>query len=75
MGILNYGRKASQWFIHKVEVPDDEVLELCIDGLYYNFAIGLEGKACEIADLGDVPLDSEVIITTDNAVVVEVWAA
>jgi|SRR5690625_4060264 len=58
------------WHIHKIHVPENEVVELCLDGIYYNFGEGIRGTAGEIKSLGVVELDSEIIITTDNAKVV-----
>ncbi|MBE2918349.1 hypothetical protein HPK02_05455 [Anoxybacillus flavithermus] len=52
------------WFIHAVEVPGCEVVELCVDGVYFNFARGIKATASEIEYLSDdIPIDSEVIIT------------
>ena len=52
------------WYIHAVEVPDHEAVELCVDGVYYNFSRGIKATASEIEYLsGDIPTDSEVIIT------------
>lgn len=59
------------WFIHTVEVPDHEAVELCVDGVYYNFANGIVGTAAEIEYLADdVPTDSEVVVTKPIAKVV-----
>ena len=52
------------WFIHTIEVSDEEVVELCVDGVYFNFARGIKATASEIEYLtDDIPTDSEVIIT------------
>ena len=64
-------KEKGSWHIHKVQIPAEEKVELCIDGLYYNFALGIEGTAKEVKSLGTVPYDSEVIVTTDNAKVIE----
>lgn len=61
------------WFIHTVEVPDEEVVELCVDGVYFDFARGIKATASEIEYLvDDIPTDSEIVVTKEIAKVVGV---
>lgn len=68
-------KENGSWYIYKVQIPAEEKVELCIDGLYYNFAIGIEGTAEDVKSLDVVPYDSEVIVTSDNARVIEIEEA
>lgn len=65
-------RGSGTWYIHEVGVPKDEIVELCLSGVFYDFGKGIEGTAEEIKSLAPVPEESEVIVSTDNSRVLSV---